>query len=69
MRSEQMRTKILYKFVSLQKNQGILLGVVGTDIPIQELMKTIPKHKVGCYHQQIAMHSKINFNLFNLKVG
>jgi len=57
------------KIVSLQKNQGILLGVVGTDIPIQELMKTIPKHKVGCYHQQIAMHSKINFNLFNLKVG
>uniref|UniRef100_A0A3B4ZRN2 Voltage-dependent calcium channel subunit alpha-2/delta-3-like n=1 Tax=Stegastes partitus TaxID=144197 RepID=A0A3B4ZRN2_9TELE len=26
------------------KNQGILLGVVGTDIPLQELMKLIPKH-------------------------
>uniref|UniRef100_A0A8C7XIC1 Calcium channel, voltage dependent, alpha2/delta subunit 3 n=1 Tax=Oryzias sinensis TaxID=183150 RepID=A0A8C7XIC1_9TELE len=28
----------------MQKNQGILLGVVGTDIPLQELMKLIPKH-------------------------
>uniref|UniRef100_A0AAY5EFI7 VWFA domain-containing protein n=1 Tax=Electrophorus electricus TaxID=8005 RepID=A0AAY5EFI7_ELEEL len=26
----------------------ILLGVVGIDIPIQELMKTVPKHKVVC---------------------
>ena len=30
----------------MQKNQGILLGVVGTDIPLQELMKLIPKHMV-----------------------
>uniref|UniRef100_A0A8C6M180 Calcium channel, voltage dependent, alpha2/delta subunit 3 n=1 Tax=Nothobranchius furzeri TaxID=105023 RepID=A0A8C6M180_NOTFU len=29
------------------KNQGILLGVVGTDIPLQELMKLIPKHMEG----------------------
>uniref|UniRef100_G3N9Z8 Calcium channel, voltage dependent, alpha2/delta subunit 3 n=1 Tax=Gasterosteus aculeatus aculeatus TaxID=481459 RepID=G3N9Z8_GASAC len=29
------------------KNQGILLGVVGTDIPLQELMKLIPKHMDG----------------------
>uniref|UniRef100_A0A8D3DVA6 Calcium channel, voltage dependent, alpha2/delta subunit 3 n=1 Tax=Scophthalmus maximus TaxID=52904 RepID=A0A8D3DVA6_SCOMX len=29
------------------KNQGILLGVVGTDIPLQELMKLIPKHMQG----------------------
>uniref|UniRef100_A0A3Q2NXR2 Calcium channel, voltage dependent, alpha2/delta subunit 3 n=1 Tax=Fundulus heteroclitus TaxID=8078 RepID=A0A3Q2NXR2_FUNHE len=28
------------------KNQGILLGVAGTDIPLQELMKLIPKHMV-----------------------
>uniref|UniRef100_A0AAY4A3X8 VWFA domain-containing protein n=1 Tax=Denticeps clupeoides TaxID=299321 RepID=A0AAY4A3X8_9TELE len=30
-----------------QRNQGILLGVVGTDIPVQELMKVVPKHKDG----------------------
>uniref|UniRef100_A0A667YIP1 Calcium channel, voltage dependent, alpha2/delta subunit 3 n=1 Tax=Myripristis murdjan TaxID=586833 RepID=A0A667YIP1_9TELE len=43
------------------KNQGILLGVVGTDIPLQELMKIIPKHLVLacvdprvciCHHEQ-----------------
>lgn len=34
--------------LSVQKNQGILLGVVGTDIPLQELMKIIPKHMVQC---------------------
>lgn len=30
----------------MQKKQGILLGVAGTDIPLQELMKLIPKHMV-----------------------
>uniref|UniRef100_A0A8C0Y0S9 Calcium channel, voltage dependent, alpha2/delta subunit 3 n=1 Tax=Cyprinus carpio carpio TaxID=630221 RepID=A0A8C0Y0S9_CYPCA len=38
-----------------QKNQGILLGVVGTDIPIQELMKTIPKHKLGIHGYAFAI--------------
>lgn len=33
--------------VFMQKNQGILLGVVGTDIPLHELTKLIPKHMVG----------------------
>ncbi|CAG07339.1 unnamed protein product [Tetraodon nigroviridis] len=28
------------------RNHGILLGVVGTDVPVSELLKTIPKHKV-----------------------
>ncbi|KAG9332436.1 hypothetical protein JZ751_014534, partial [Albula glossodonta] len=28
------------------RNRGILLGVVGTDVPVQELLKTIPKYKV-----------------------
>ncbi|CAM4731656.1 unnamed protein product [Leuciscus chuanchicus] len=37
------------------KNQGILLGVVGTDIPIQELMKTIPKHKLGIHGYAFAI--------------
>uniref|UniRef100_A0AAR2L2F6 VWFA domain-containing protein n=1 Tax=Pygocentrus nattereri TaxID=42514 RepID=A0AAR2L2F6_PYGNA len=27
------------------KNKGILLGVVGTDVPVSELLKTIPKYK------------------------
>ncbi|KAJ8400157.1 hypothetical protein AAFF_G00398510 [Aldrovandia affinis] len=31
------------------KKQGILLGVVGTDIPVQELLKAIPKHKLGIH--------------------
>uniref|UniRef100_A0A8C1VXM6 Calcium channel, voltage dependent, alpha2/delta subunit 3 n=1 Tax=Cyprinus carpio TaxID=7962 RepID=A0A8C1VXM6_CYPCA len=42
-------------FVPPQKNQGILLGVVGTDIPIQELMKTIPKHKLGIHGYAFAI--------------
>lgn len=33
--------------LSLQRNKGILLGVVGTDVPVQELLKTIPKYKVS----------------------
>ncbi|TNN82370.1 Voltage-dependent calcium channel subunit alpha-2/delta-3 [Liparis tanakae] len=28
------------------RNSGILLGVVGTDIPVSELLKIIPKYKV-----------------------
>ncbi|MEQ2264474.1 Voltage-dependent calcium channel subunit alpha-2/delta-3, partial [Xenotaenia resolanae] len=28
------------------RNRGILLGVVGTDVPVSELLKTIPKYKV-----------------------
>uniref|UniRef100_A0A8C2PX18 Calcium channel, voltage dependent, alpha2/delta subunit 3 n=1 Tax=Cyprinus carpio TaxID=7962 RepID=A0A8C2PX18_CYPCA len=34
---------------------SILLGVVGTDIPIQELMKTIPKHKLGIHGYAFAI--------------
>ncbi|XP_066527450.1 voltage-dependent calcium channel subunit alpha-2/delta-3 [Hoplias malabaricus] len=37
------------------KNQGILLGVAGTDIPIQELMKTVPKHKLGIHGYAFAI--------------
>ncbi|TRY94897.1 hypothetical protein DNTS_032995 [Danionella cerebrum] len=39
------------------KNQGILLGVAGTDIPIQELMKVIPKHKLGIHGYAFAITS------------
>ncbi|KAI4898906.1 hypothetical protein NFI96_006875, partial [Prochilodus magdalenae] len=39
------------------KNQGILLGVAGTDIPIQELMKTVPKHKLGIHGYAFAINS------------
>uniref|UniRef100_A0AAR2JJC7 VWFA domain-containing protein n=1 Tax=Pygocentrus nattereri TaxID=42514 RepID=A0AAR2JJC7_PYGNA len=34
---------------------GILLGVAGTDIPIQELMKTVPKHKLGIHGYVFAI--------------
>ncbi|XP_030634224.1 voltage-dependent calcium channel subunit alpha-2/delta-3 [Chanos chanos] len=37
------------------RNQGILLGVVGTDVPVQELMKTIPKHKLGIHGYAFAI--------------
>lgn len=32
-----------------QRSKGILLGVVGTDVPVKELLKTIPKYKVTCH--------------------
>uniref|UniRef100_A0A3Q0SHR0 Calcium channel, voltage dependent, alpha2/delta subunit 3 n=1 Tax=Amphilophus citrinellus TaxID=61819 RepID=A0A3Q0SHR0_AMPCI len=34
---------------------GILLGVVGTDIPLQELMKLIPKHMLGIHGYAFAI--------------
>ncbi|XP_063072707.1 voltage-dependent calcium channel subunit alpha-2/delta-3 [Engraulis encrasicolus] len=37
------------------KNQGILLGVAGTDIPLQELMKSVPKHKLGIHGYAFAV--------------
>ncbi|XP_036386688.1 voltage-dependent calcium channel subunit alpha-2/delta-3-like [Megalops cyprinoides] len=37
------------------RNQGILLGVVGTDIPIQELLKAVPKHKLGIHGYAFAI--------------
>ncbi|KAK3512976.1 hypothetical protein QTP70_033865 [Hemibagrus guttatus] len=39
------------------KNQGILLGVVGIDIPIQDLMKTVPKHKLGIHGYAFAVNN------------
>uniref|UniRef100_A0A4W6EVC9 Calcium channel, voltage dependent, alpha2/delta subunit 3 n=1 Tax=Lates calcarifer TaxID=8187 RepID=A0A4W6EVC9_LATCA len=38
-----------------ETNQGILLGVVGTDIPLQELMKLIPKHMLGIHGYAFAV--------------
>ncbi|XP_015203820.1 voltage-dependent calcium channel subunit alpha-2/delta-3 isoform X2 [Lepisosteus oculatus] len=37
------------------RNRGILLGVVGTDVPVQELMKTIPKYKLGIHGYAFAI--------------
>uniref|UniRef100_A0A8C6UFI9 Calcium channel, voltage dependent, alpha2/delta subunit 3 n=1 Tax=Neogobius melanostomus TaxID=47308 RepID=A0A8C6UFI9_9GOBI len=34
---------------------GILLGVAGTDIPLQELMKLIPKHMLGIHGYAFAI--------------
>uniref|UniRef100_A0A8C2ZE66 Calcium channel, voltage dependent, alpha2/delta subunit 3 n=1 Tax=Cyclopterus lumpus TaxID=8103 RepID=A0A8C2ZE66_CYCLU len=36
-------------------SEGILLGVVGTDIPLQELMKLIPKHMLGIHGYSFAI--------------
>lgn len=35
-----------FSYICVQRNRGILLGVVGTDVPVSELLKTIPKYKV-----------------------
>uniref|UniRef100_A0A3B3QW02 Calcium voltage-gated channel auxiliary subunit alpha2delta 3 n=1 Tax=Paramormyrops kingsleyae TaxID=1676925 RepID=A0A3B3QW02_9TELE len=37
------------------RNRGILLGVVGTDVPVQELLKTIPKYKLGIHGYAFAI--------------
>ncbi|KAL1021618.1 hypothetical protein UPYG_G00015610 [Umbra pygmaea] len=37
------------------RNQGILLGVVGTDVPVSELLKTIPKYKLGIHGYAFAI--------------
>lgn len=51
----------------MQKNQGILLGVVGTDIPLQELMKLIPKHMVqSAVLVHFALHKLIHNHVYFL---
>ncbi|XP_064422513.1 voltage-dependent calcium channel subunit alpha-2/delta-3 [Latimeria chalumnae] len=37
------------------RSQGILLGVVGTDVPVKELLKTIPKYKLGIHGYAFAI--------------
>ncbi|XP_038668707.1 voltage-dependent calcium channel subunit alpha-2/delta-3 isoform X5 [Scyliorhinus canicula] len=37
------------------RTQGILLGVVGTDVPVKELMKVIPKYKLGIHGYAFAI--------------
>ncbi|XP_063064991.1 voltage-dependent calcium channel subunit alpha-2/delta-3 [Engraulis encrasicolus] len=37
------------------RNQGILLGVVGTDVPVSELLKAIPKWKLGIHGYAFAI--------------
>ncbi|XP_046727479.1 voltage-dependent calcium channel subunit alpha-2/delta-3 isoform X2 [Silurus meridionalis] len=38
-----------------ETNKGILLGVVGTDVPVSELLKTIPKYKLGIHGYAFAI--------------
>uniref|UniRef100_A0A8D0GQL3 Calcium voltage-gated channel auxiliary subunit alpha2delta 3 n=1 Tax=Sphenodon punctatus TaxID=8508 RepID=A0A8D0GQL3_SPHPU len=37
------------------RSRGILLGVVGTDVPVKELLKTIPKYKLGIHGYAFAI--------------
>uniref|UniRef100_A0A673IPF4 Voltage-dependent calcium channel subunit alpha-2/delta-3-like n=1 Tax=Sinocyclocheilus rhinocerous TaxID=307959 RepID=A0A673IPF4_9TELE len=37
------------------RNKGILLGVVGTDVPVSEILKAIPKYKLGIYGYAFAI--------------
>uniref|UniRef100_A0A8C5NA26 VWFA domain-containing protein n=1 Tax=Gouania willdenowi TaxID=441366 RepID=A0A8C5NA26_GOUWI len=40
---------------TVSKNRGILLGVVGTDVPVSELLKAIPKYKLGIHGYTFAI--------------
>ncbi|TRY55855.1 hypothetical protein DNTS_035052, partial [Danionella cerebrum] len=37
------------------RNKGILLGVVGTDVPVSEILKSIPKYKLGIHGYAFAI--------------
>ncbi|XP_031422184.1 voltage-dependent calcium channel subunit alpha-2/delta-3 isoform X2 [Clupea harengus] len=37
------------------RNKGILLGVVGTDVPVSEILKAIPKWKLGIHGYAFAI--------------
>ncbi|XP_067319654.1 voltage-dependent calcium channel subunit alpha-2/delta-3 isoform X2 [Anolis sagrei] len=37
------------------RTSGILLGVVGTDVPVKELLKAIPKYKLGIHGYAFAI--------------
>uniref|UniRef100_A0A6I8T2D5 Calcium channel, voltage-dependent, alpha 2/delta subunit 3 n=1 Tax=Xenopus tropicalis TaxID=8364 RepID=A0A6I8T2D5_XENTR len=37
------------------RSKGVLLGVVGTDVPVKELMKAIPKYKLGIHGYAFAI--------------
>uniref|UniRef100_A0A8C1NA65 Calcium voltage-gated channel auxiliary subunit alpha2delta 3 n=1 Tax=Cyprinus carpio TaxID=7962 RepID=A0A8C1NA65_CYPCA len=37
------------------RNKGILLGVVGTDVPVSEILKAIPKYKLGIHGYAFAI--------------
>jgi len=36
-----------YNAIIVQLNLGILLGVMGTDVPLSDFLDTIPEHKVS----------------------
>uniref|UniRef100_A0A671UU80 Calcium voltage-gated channel auxiliary subunit alpha2delta 3 n=1 Tax=Sparus aurata TaxID=8175 RepID=A0A671UU80_SPAAU len=42
-------------YIDNTRNRGILLGVVGTDVPVSELLKTIPKYKLGIHGYAFAI--------------
>uniref|UniRef100_A0A4W5P2B6 VWFA domain-containing protein n=1 Tax=Hucho hucho TaxID=62062 RepID=A0A4W5P2B6_9TELE len=48
------------------RNRGILLGVVGTDVPVSELLKTIPKYKVLTLPQLHKKRRKPNYSSVDL---
>ncbi|XP_043934407.1 voltage-dependent calcium channel subunit alpha-2/delta-3 [Protopterus annectens] len=37
------------------RTEGVLLGVVGTDVPVKELLKAIPKYKLGIHGYAFAI--------------
>lgn len=37
------------------RSRGVLLGVVGTDVPVKELLKAIPKYKLGIHGYAFAI--------------
>uniref|UniRef100_A0A8C5CKB0 Calcium voltage-gated channel auxiliary subunit alpha2delta 3 n=1 Tax=Gadus morhua TaxID=8049 RepID=A0A8C5CKB0_GADMO len=50
-----MTTVAMPVFSTKNETVGILLGVVGTDVPVSELLKTIPKYKLGIHGYAFAI--------------
>uniref|UniRef100_A0A672G419 Calcium channel, voltage dependent, alpha2/delta subunit 3 n=1 Tax=Salarias fasciatus TaxID=181472 RepID=A0A672G419_SALFA len=50
-----LTTTVAMPVFSTRNETGILLGVVGTDIPLQELMTLIPKHMLGIHGYAFAI--------------
>lgn len=45
----------------LQLSHGILLGVVGTDVALRELMRLAPRYKVNCDNYVVFFVMLIHF--------
>ena len=49
-----IKLEVFFVFLLLQHKKGVLLGVVGTDVPTSHLESVVSKHKV--YHEHTILH-------------